>query len=135
MGLLLIEKLPLGFNDMMEGFFPDSVYRVRIYAVANTIIMLMLLYFTDYRGALIASASFLLRWPPLGTVLSLFLIRCFTVSGLRAGGIAFFLVSWLRLRRFTRKLPIYEYPADLAEVRYGAFSKSRIIWEKGVELI
>lgn len=122
-GLLLIEKLPLGFNDMMEGFFRILCIGYGIYAVANTI-MLMLLYFTDYRGALIASASFA-AVATLGTVLSLFFDPVFYGVGFTAGGIAFFLVSWLRLRRFTRKLPYYILSTQpiVAEVRYGAFSK------------
>ena len=53
MGESLLKYLPLGFNDLMYGYFRTLCVGYGIYAVANTM-LLLLLYFTDYRGALVA---------------------------------------------------------------------------------
>ena len=58
-GQLLLTYLPLGFNDLMEGYFRTLCVGYGIYAVANTM-LLILLYFTDYQGGLVASALFAL---------------------------------------------------------------------------
>lgn len=122
-GLLLVEKLPLGFNDMMEGFFRILCIGYGIYAVGNTL-MLMLLYFTDYKGAFMASACFA-AVATVGTVVSLFFDPIYFGFGFTVGSVAFFLASWLRLRQFTRKLPYHILSTQpiVAEVRYGLFSK------------
>ena len=57
MGESLLKYLPLGFNDLMYGYFRTLCVGYGIYAVANTM-LLLLLYFTDYRGALAASVIF-----------------------------------------------------------------------------
>ena len=56
-GESLLKYLPLGFNDLMYGYFRTLCVGYGIYAVANTM-LLLLLYFTDYRGALAASVIF-----------------------------------------------------------------------------
>lgn len=48
MGESLLKYLPLGFNDLMYGYFRTLCVGYGIYAVANTM-LLLLLYFTDYR--------------------------------------------------------------------------------------
>ena len=80
LGGLLLEYVPLGFNDLMEGYFRTLCVGYGIYAVANTI-LLLLLYFTDYKGALAASGCF-----AGGTVL-------FTVISLFSKSILWFRVS------------------------------------------
>lgn len=47
-GQLLLTYLPLGFNDLMEGYFRTLCVGYGLYAIANTM-MLILLYFTDYK--------------------------------------------------------------------------------------
>ena len=56
-GGILLEYLPLGFNDLMEGYFRTLCVGYGLYAVANTM-LLLLLYFTDYKGALWSSGIF-----------------------------------------------------------------------------
>ena len=56
-GQLLLTYLPLGFNDLMEGYFRTLCVGYGLYAIANTM-MLILLYFTDYKGALFATGMF-----------------------------------------------------------------------------
>lgn len=56
-GGILLKYLPLGFNDLMEGYFRTLCVGYGIYAIANTM-LLLLLYFTDYKGAFAASAAF-----------------------------------------------------------------------------
>ena len=53
----LLDLLPLGFNDLMHGYFRTLCVGYGLYAVGNTILMI-LLYFTDYRGAVTAAAVF-----------------------------------------------------------------------------
>lgn len=55
-GGILLKYLPLGFNDLMEGYFRTLCVGYGIYAIANTM-LLLLLYFTDYKGAFAASCS------------------------------------------------------------------------------
>ena len=56
-GGFLLNTLPLGFNDLMEGYFRTLCVGYGLYAVANTM-LLLLLYFTDYQGALWLSGIF-----------------------------------------------------------------------------
>ena len=44
-GGILLKYLPLGFNDLMEGYFRTLCVGYGIYAIANTM-LLLLLYFT-----------------------------------------------------------------------------------------
>lgn len=53
----VLNALPLGFSDVMHGYFRVLCVGYALYAVGNTV-MLILLYFTDYSGALTASALF-----------------------------------------------------------------------------
>jgi len=57
LGEFILNLLPLGFNDLMHGYFRTLTVGYGIYAIANTFILL-LLYFTDYTGALRASILF-----------------------------------------------------------------------------
>ena len=53
----LLALLPLGFNDLMHGYFRTLCVGYGLYAVGNTILMI-LLYFTDYGGAVAAAVVF-----------------------------------------------------------------------------
>lgn len=46
----VLSALPLGFNNLMHGYFRTLCVGYGLYAVGNTV-MLILLYFTDYKGA------------------------------------------------------------------------------------
>lgn len=103
-GGIVLSYLPLGFNDLMEGYFRTLCVGYGIYAVANTM-LLILLYFTDYQGGLVASALFALV-SSAATVISLFFSKVY--FGLIYSGCAvFFLAVYIRLEQFTRRLPYY----------------------------
>lgn len=129
-GLLLLEKLPLGFNDLMEGYFRILCIGYGIYAIANTI-MLILLYFTDYRGAFAATACFAAA-AAAGTLLSLLFDPVYYGFGFLAGSTVFFVIAWLRLRTFTEKLPYHILSTQpiVASARHGAFSRAAEILER-----
>lgn len=74
-GGIVLSYLPLGFNDLMEGYFRTLCVGYGIYAVANTM-LLILLYFTDYQGGLVASALFALV-SSAATVISLFFSKVY----------------------------------------------------------
>lgn len=122
-GLLLLEKLPLGFNDIMEGYFRTLCIGYGIYAVANTI-MLMLLYFTDYQGAFLATGIFALV-STAATIISLFFNPVYYGFGFVAGSTAFFVAAWVRLRKFTEKLSYHILSTQpiIASARYGVFTR------------
>ena len=50
---MVLGVLPLGFNDGMHGYFRVLCVGYALYAVGNTVLMI-LLYFTDYFGAVCA---------------------------------------------------------------------------------
>lgn len=129
-GLLILEKLPLGFNDLMGGYFRILCIGYGIYAIGNTV-MLILLYFTDYKGAFWATACFA-AVASGGTALSLLFDRVYYGLGFTLGSIAFFLVAWMRLRSFTEKLPYHILSTQpiVASVRRGAFTKAAEFLER-----
>lgn len=82
-GGIVLSYLPLGFNDLMEGYFRTLCVGYGIYAVANTM-LLILLYFTDYQGGLVASALFALV-SSAATVISLFFSKVYFGFGFILG--------------------------------------------------
>lgn len=88
-GGIVLSYLPLGFNDLMEGYFRTLCVGYGIYAVANTM-LLILLYFTDYQGGLVASALFALV-SSAATVISLFFSKVYFGFGFILGCAVF---SW-----------------------------------------
>lgn len=105
LGNFLLDLLPLGFNDLMHGYFRTLCVGYGIYAIANTIV-LILLYFTDYYGALLSSALFALT-ASAATVVSLFFPKVYFGFGFLVGSGVFFLCALLRLNEYTKRLPYY----------------------------
>ena len=103
-GQLLLTYLPLGFNDLMEGYFRTLCVGYGLYAVANTM-MLILLYFTDYKGALYATGMFAACTTGF-TCISLFFPQVYYGFGFLLGSAVFFLICTLRLGYFIKKLPL-----------------------------
>lgn len=96
-------QLALGFNDLMHGCLRTLCAGYGLYAVGNTV-LLILLYFTDYKGALGAAAAFAVLAGG-GTALSLRFDPAFYGFGFLAGAAVLFLAALLRLDWFTRNLP------------------------------
>ncbi len=91
-GASLLKYLPLGFNDLMYGYFRTLCVGYGIYAVANTMLLLFL-YFTDYRGALAASVIFAVG-TSVFTVISLFYPQVYYGFGFLAGCVLFYFYSY-----------------------------------------
>ena len=105
-GSLVLELLPLGFNDTSMGIYRLLCAGYGLYAISNTI-MLILLYFEDYTGALLSTGAFA-AVSIIGTILQILFGQInFYGLGFLTGGLAFYLVSWIRLEWYTRKLPYF----------------------------
>lgn len=133
LGGLLLEYVPLGFNDLMEGYFRTLCVGYGIYAVANTI-LLLLLYFTDYKGALAASGCFA-GGTVLFTVISLFFPRVYYGFGFLTGSAVFFLIAAFRLDYYTKRLPYYILSVQpvVAREKRGKFSRLGFFLSKKLE--
>ena len=99
----VLSALPLGFNNLMHGYFRTLCVGYGVYAVGNTV-MLILLYFTDYKGAVLASGLFA-GVAGLATTVSLLLPQQFYGFGFLLGAAVFFIVALLRLDTYTANLP------------------------------
>ena len=99
----VLSALPLGFNNLMHGYFRTLCVGYGLYAVGNTV-MLILLYFTDYKGAVLASGLFA-SVAGLATAVSLLLPQQFYGFGFLLGAAVFFIVALLRLDTYTANLP------------------------------
>lgn len=105
-GSFVLERLPLGFNDTSMGIYRLLCAGYGLYAISNTI-MLILLYFEDYTGALL-SAGIFAAVSIIGTILQILFGQInFYGLGFLTGGLAFYLASWIRLEWYTRKLPYF----------------------------
>ena len=133
LGQPLLELLPLGFNDLMEGYFRTLCVGYGLYAVANTM-MLILLYFTDYKGALFATGMFAACTCTF-TCVSLFFPQVYYGFGFLLGSAGFFLISALRLGYFIKKLPYYILSVQpvVAEDKTGFFTRMGHFLEEKVE--
>ena len=133
MGESLLKYLPLGFNDLMYGYFRTLCVGYGIYAVANTM-LLLLLYFTDYRGALAASVIFAVG-TSVFTVISLFCPQVYYGFGFLAGCVLFYFIVMIRLERYTRRLPYYILSIQpvVAEDKSGVFTRIGYFMDEKLE--
>ena len=128
-----MKYLPLGFNDLMYGYFRTLCVGYGIYAVANTM-LLLLLYFTDYRGALAASVIFAVG-TSVFTVISLFCPQVYYGFGFLAGCVLFYFIVMIRLERYTRRLPYYILSIQpvVAEDKSGVFTRIGYFMDEKLE--
>ena len=133
LGGVILEYLPLGFNDLMEGYFRTLCVGYGIYAVANTM-LLLLLYFTDYKGALYATGMFAACTTAF-TCISLFFPQVYYGFGFLLGSAVFFLICTLRLGYFIKKLPYYILSVQpiVAEDKTGFFTRLGCFLEEKIE--
>ena len=105
-GSLVLEILPLGMNDTSMGIYRLLCAGYGLYAISNTI-MLILLYFEDYAGALMGTTAFA-AVSILATVWQILFGEVnYYGFGFLLGGLSFYLVSWLRLEWYTKRLPYF----------------------------
>ncbi|MDD2958081.1 MAG: exopolysaccharide Pel transporter PelG [Lachnospiraceae bacterium] len=101
-GVLVIARLPLGFSDVMNMYFRILCVAYGMYSVGNTV-LLILLYFTDYKGAVWAAVAFGVISTAASAALA-FWNTSYIGFGFMAASAIFFLVTVVRLEFFTKKL-------------------------------
>lgn len=123
LGGVLLPLLPLGINDLMLGYFRVLCVGYGLYAVGN-VVMLLLLYFTDYHGAMGCTALFA-GGSILFTLLSLMGDEVYYGFGFLLGSALFLLAAVLRLGWFTRRLPYFILSRQpvVAEDKSGFFTR------------
>ena len=118
-----LNVLPLGFNELMRGYFRTLCIAYGLYAIAN-MLMLILLYFTDYKGALFATVSFSVT-SIVFTIISLFFSQEQYGFGFLFSAFVYAVISVVRLEYFTKKLPYFILAVKplVEETKYGMFSR------------
>lgn len=106
LGSYVLEWLPMGFTDISIGIFRFLCAGYGVYAVSNSI-MLILLYFEDYIGALLGTMAFAIVSIVATILQNLYGSVRFFGMGFLLGGILFYFIVWLRLEWYTRKLPYF----------------------------
>lgn len=133
LGGYLLDLLPLGFNEIMRGYFRTLCVAYGLYAIGN-MLMLILLYFTDYKGACFTTGIFAVATVVL-TVISLFFPYVYYGFGFLVAAMIFVIVTALRLDYFTKRLPYYILSVQplVAEDRSGLFARLGVYLEKRFE--
>lgn len=132
-GGFLLDVLPLGFNEEMRGYFRTLCVGYGLYAIGN-MLMLILMYFTDYKGTMLTSGIFALT-TVLFTVISLFFPTVYYGFGFLAASMVFVLVTAARLDYFTKRLSYYILAAQplVAEDRTGFFTRAGEFLEEEID--
>lgn len=131
----VLNALPLGFSDVMHGYFRVLCVGYALYAVGNTV-MLILLYFTDYSGALTASALF-----AGSTVVFTVIGQFFTTSlfgfGFLMGASLFAIYATFRLASYTDNLSyrVLGQQPIVAQTKRGRFTELGILLEHGEQRV
>ena len=133
-GGFILDFLPLGLSEMSRGYFRTLCVGYGLYAVGN-MTMLILLYFTDYKGAFFATGIFA-GGSVLFSVISLFLPQVYYGFGFLIASLIFFIVAVLRLDYFTKRLPYYILAVQplVSEDKSGVFRKMRVFLEDRLEV-
>lgn len=104
-GGVLLTYLPIGFNSQMQGYFLTLCLGYGLYAVGN-VNLLLLLYFTDYKGA--KQAAFLFAGLSLAlSIVSQFLNPAFYGFGFLLASLVLYIVGSRRLAYYTSDLPYH----------------------------
>lgn len=133
LGGYLLDWLPLGFNEVMRGYFRTLCAAYGLYAIGN-MIMLILLYFTDYKGACLCTGLFA-AVSAGATVLSLQFSYVYYGFGFLIGAMVFTVAVCLRLDYFTKRLPYYILSVQplVEEDKSGLFSRIGVFLEDKFE--
>ena len=133
LGGYFLDLLPLGFNEIMRGYFRTLCVAYGLYAVGN-MLMLILLYFTDYKGACITTGLFA-ACTVVFTLLSLLFPNVYYGFGFLLATFVFAVATALRLDYFTKRLPYYILSVQplVAEERSALFARLGVYLEKRFE--
>ena len=103
-GGFIMDILPLGMIDLGKGIFRTLCVGYGLYAIANAM-MLILLYFEDYVGSVMATAAFALVANVLTIWQAAYGDTAYYGAGFMAGAIIYFVIVLVRLEWATRRLP------------------------------
>jgi uncharacterized membrane protein len=133
LGGYLLDMVPLGFNEIMRGYFRTLCVAYGVYAIGN-MLMLILLYFTDYIGALIGTVVFAAS-SVLLTIVSLFFSNVYYGFGFLFAALIFATVTAVRLNYFTKRLPYFILAVQplVGRDHAGPFTKLGGFLEKKLE--
>ena len=133
-GGFLLDVLPLGFNEITRGYFRTLTVGYGLYAVGN-MTMLILLYFTDYKGAFFATGIFAAS-SIVFTLMSLLFPQVYYGFGFLLSSMAFLAVAIYRLDYFTKRLPYYILAVQplVSEDKSGVFTKMKVFLEDKMEV-
>ena len=114
----------------MHGYFRTLCVGYGLYAVGNTV-MLILLYFTDYAGAVFASGIFAAS-AGVFTLISLLFDPTYYGFGFLLGAALFFLAALVRLNYYTQNLPyrVLGTQPIVEETKAGKFTRLGLFLEK-----
>ncbi|WP_035800212.1 exopolysaccharide Pel transporter PelG [Butyrivibrio sp. NC3005] len=130
MGTMLLPTLPLGFTEDMLGIYRILCCGYAYYAMGNCL-MLILLYFSDNKSAMISTGIFCLVSNAASLLCSMMGIKWYGI-GFLAGSFLFTIASLLLLRRFLNNALenlLVSQPIRSKEVK-GVFS--RLLRKTGV---
>ncbi len=133
LGGYLLDLLPLGFNEVMRGYFRTLCVAYGLYAIGN-MLMLILLYFTDYKGVCFTTAIFA-GATVVFSVLSLLFPYVYYGFGFLLAAMIFVVITAVRLDYFTKRLPYYILSVQplVAEDRSGFFTRMGVYLEERLE--
>lgn len=103
-GGFIMDILPLGMMDLGKGIFRTLCVGYGLYAIANAM-MLILLYFEDYTGSVLATGAFALVANAVTIWQAAFGDTAYFGLGFMAGAIVYFLIAFVRLEWATNRLP------------------------------
>lgn len=133
-GSFILDVLPLGFNEIMRGYFRTLCVGYGLYAIGN-MTMLILLYFTDYKGAFFATGIFS-AGSIVFSVISLLFPQVYYGFGFLFASMAFLIAGVFRLDYFTKRLPYYILAVQplVNEDKSGIFKKMKVFLEDRLEV-
>lgn len=105
-GSIVLQQASLGFTDLSLGIYRLLCVGYGVYALSNSM-MLILLYFEDYTGALLGTSAFALVSVTVTIWQNLFGSVEYFGLGFLLGGLAFYLIVWIRLEWYTKRLPYF----------------------------
>lgn len=122
-GPMILGVLPLGFTNLMSGYFRILCVGYGAFAVGN-VIMMILMYFADDVGAFRASAVFFIS-TTAGSLLSLLFPARYYGFAFAFGSILYLLYCRRRLAMYTRHLGYYVLSTQpiVAEDVRGVFTE------------
>ena len=104
-GLVILERLPLGFDELMEGYYRILCVGYGAYAVAN-VLTLILMYFTAYKEAEFCCVMFAITTTAFSYG-STYLPSKYYGFGFALGSIIYLIMAVIRLMKYTKRLPYY----------------------------